>query len=183
MDFSKVVDELKQASLFELFRLSAAIDVMIKDPARIQAVRRRLRVGMTISYFDDSSNQMIEAVVLEINRSRLSVRNLHDDRRWSILFGSVNLDRIPADIHAGSGGYGQKLDRNQLRVGEMVGFHHNGGDLCGTIVRLNPKTVTLMTTQGQKWFVHYGHLFRIMEGESHHASDPMLIEGVIIDRS
>ena len=59
MDFSKIIEELKQASLFDLYRLSVAINQQLENPRR-----RSLRSGKIISYFDDTENRLIEAKVI-----------------------------------------------------------------------------------------------------------------------
>ena len=41
MDYSRIIDELNNASLFELFRLSSAIDDQLTDPKRIRQVKDR----------------------------------------------------------------------------------------------------------------------------------------------
>jgi hypothetical protein len=70
MDYTFIIAELRAASLFDLFRLRAALSQQLEDPQRIDQVRRTLRPGMPISYFDEAHNRLIEATVIELRRTR-----------------------------------------------------------------------------------------------------------------
>ncbi|MBF0620942.1 MAG: hypothetical protein HQL54_03360 [Magnetococcales bacterium] len=179
MNYSQLLQELQKASLFDLYRLQAGIESMLDQPDRINAIKRRLRLGMRITYFNDQENRLIPAIVEEIHRTQLHVQNTEDGERWIIKFYKVNLDGVDTDIHSQPG----NVDRNQLKVGEMVGFHdRQQRERYGEIVRLNQKTVTLHTNHGEKWRVAYSLLFKVMEGESRGAGELGLIEGDIIER-
>ncbi len=58
-----------------------------------------------------------------------------------------------------------KLTANNLSVGDIVGFTHNGKDVVGMIQRLNQKTVSLISTTGMKWRAGYSYLQRIHDAE------------------
>src|SRR5215204_4905094 len=75
MDYTSVIDELRSASLFDLYRLRAALTLQLEDPARIDQVRARLRPGMAVTYFDEAQNRLVEARVRELHRTRLLVEN------------------------------------------------------------------------------------------------------------
>jgi hypothetical protein len=51
MDYSRIIDELNSASLFDLFRLSVAIHQQLDEPQRIAEIRAQLRPGMEITLF------------------------------------------------------------------------------------------------------------------------------------
>src|SRR3954470_21402513 len=101
MDYTFIIDELRSASLFDLFRLRAALSQQLEDPQRIDQVRRRLRPGMLISYFHERQNRLIKATVIELHWTRLLVENRQDRERWSIPFGAVNIDGAETDIRTG----------------------------------------------------------------------------------
>ena len=84
MDYSKIIGELKQASLFDLYRLSVAINQQLENPRRLSEIKESLRPGKNISYFDDSENRLIEAKVIKLMRTRLLVENIDDQQRWEI---------------------------------------------------------------------------------------------------
>ncbi len=66
MNYTLILEELGKASLFELYRLNAAIGNQLDDPTRIAAVKRALRVGQTLHWFDTAENRLVEAKLLRI---------------------------------------------------------------------------------------------------------------------
>ena len=70
LDHSELLEQLETATPFELYRLKAALDRMLDDPARIAAVKSMIRVGDEIEYFEPSENRCVKARVLRCNRTR-----------------------------------------------------------------------------------------------------------------
>ena len=52
MDYASLLDALGKASLFDRWRLNAAIRRVLDDPNKNQAIRAHLRVGQSIRYFE-----------------------------------------------------------------------------------------------------------------------------------
>lgn len=176
MDFSKAVEELKQASLFDLYRLRVAINHQLENPQRIEEIRRNLKPGQTVSYFDTVENRSIGARIIRLKRTRLLVENIHDKQRWDIPFYWINLDRVDTDIVMSAR---KGVEKSQLKVGDMVGFQDKqNNDVYGEVIRLNPKTATVVTNTNAKWRVAYGLLYLVIDGEQGY---PNLIEGQILD--
>lgn len=176
MDYSKIVATLKQASLFDLYRLRVAINQLLDDPQRIDQIRSRLKPGQTITYFEPAENRLVEATVIKLKRKRVLVENTDDQQRWIIPMYWVNLDEVNTDITLPSK---KGLDRSQLKVGDIVGFQDNqNNDLSGKVIRLNQKTVTIRTDTGAKWRVGYAWLYPVIDGEP---VSPYLIEGQIVN--
>lgn len=176
MDYSKIIEELKQASLFDLYRLSVAINQLLEDPRRLSEIKKCLRSGQNISYFDETENRLIEAKVIKLMRTRLLVENIDDQQRWEIPLYYVNLDEVNTDI-IGSSKMG--LDKSQLKVGDLVGFQDKqNNDVHGKIIRLNQKTATIKTNTDTEWRVGYEWLYVVINVEQ---GFPHLIEGRIID--
>ena len=176
MDYSKIIEELKQASLFDLYRLSVAINQLLEDPRRLSEIKRCLRSGQNISYFDDTENRLIKAKVIKLMRTRLLVENIDDQQRWEIPLYYVNLDEVNTDI-IGSSKMG--LDKSQLKVGNLVGFQDKqNNDVHGKIIRLNQKTATIKINTNTEWRVGYEWLYIVINVEQ---GIPHLIEGRIID--
>lgn len=166
MDYTLITEELRAATLFDLFRLRAAITLQLEDPRRIDAVRARLRPGMPVSYFDEVQNRLVAATVLELHRTRLLVENKQDQERWSIPFAAVNVDGVNTDI---SPAVNQQagLERGQLKVGDVVGFRdRQNRDRYGAVIALNQKTATVLTSDQQKWRVAYQFLFPVIDNAS-----------------
>ena len=61
MNYSKILEELNSASLFELYRLEQAIRRSLEDPVRIRTIKESLKVGQDIEYFDAEENRLVEA--------------------------------------------------------------------------------------------------------------------------
>lgn len=178
MDYSKIVEELKDASLFDLYRLRVAIEHLLENPQRIKAIKRQLRPGQDITYFDRAENRLIEAKVIKLKRTRLLVENKHDNQRWDIPFHWVNLDNVNTDIEV-SPKVG--LDKSQLKIGDEVGFlGRQDTEVYGEVIRLNQKTATVLVDEHEQWRVPYGLLFSVIDGERVTASK--LIEGTVIKK-
>ena len=118
MNYSKMLDELNSASLFELYRLEQAIRNSLEDPNRIKSIKDSLKVGQAIEYFDANENRLVEARIIELKRTRALVKNRHDEKLWNIPFYHINLDHADIAITGPTG----KLDRNSLKVGDKRGF-------------------------------------------------------------
>ncbi len=178
MDYTQLLNELEKASLFDLYRLRVGIGKMLDQPDRIKAIKRRLRIGMEVTYFDEGENRLIPATVEEIQRTKLLVRNTSDGKKWKMPFHMINLDGVDTDIHADQG----QVDRNSLKVGELVGYHDRmQREQYGKIIRLNPKTVTLhVMKDGAEWRVPYNLLFKVVDGYGEQVADAELIEGEVV---
>lgn len=161
MNYSKIIDELNKASSFDLYRLSIAIGHQLENPQRFSEIKKSLTLGQKISYFHEKHNKLIEAYVTKIMRTRLLVQNIHDQHEWEIPLYSVNLDEVNTDIINPSN---ERLEKSQLRVGDMVGFQDkNNNDVNGKIIRLNPKTATIITNLNVQWRVAYKYLYLIYD--------------------
>ncbi len=174
MDYSKILDELNDASLFDLYRLGQAIRFSLEDPVRINKIKDALKVGQNVEYFVAEENRLIEATIVELKRTRVLIKNRHDGKYWDIPFHHINIDHADVAI-AGSTG---KLDRNRLKVGDKVAFKdRKGNELFGEVVKLNPKTARVLVEQ-TRWTVGYGLLSLVIEGAL--GSDVNLIEGELL---
>ena len=163
MDYSRVFDDLSSASLFDLFRLSIAIEQQIDKPERIAQVRMRLRPGMEITFFDGERNHLVKATIIKLNRTRLDVHNHLDHRTWSIRYCMVNLENVETDIQINAKSKG--VERSQLKVGDLVGFvDKQNQEKYGYITGLNQKTVSILVNDREHWRVAYSFLFPIIEG-------------------
>ena len=176
MDYSSIIESLRHASLFDLYRLNVAINQQLENPQRVDEIKRRLNPGQIIRYFDSVENRLVEARVVHLKRTQLLVENIHDQKRWLIPVYWVNLDQKNTDITVSAK---KGLDKSQLKVGEIVGFlDRQNNDVHGEIVRLNQKTATIRTNVNTEWRVGYQWLYLIIDGEPR---SPYLIEGRIVD--
>lgn len=163
INFTEVVKLLDSASTFDLYRLNAAIQHMLDDPKRISAIKRELRVGQEVEYFDASRNAPARAVLLECKKTRVLVQNLDDGSRWTLPYYWLNIEHADTAINQSSG---TGLQRHEVGVGEVLGFMNSRDnvEMYGKVIRLNPKTVTLQCKTG-RWKVPYSLLFKVISGE------------------
>lgn len=176
MDYSKILEELNSASLFDLYRLQQAIRRSLEDPVRIRKIKGSLKVGQDIEYFDAEENRLIEASIVELNRTRALVKNRHGGALWNIPFYHINLHHADVSISGSTG----KLDRNSLKVGDKVAFKDRKGvERFGEVIKLNQKTAGVLVG-ATRWKVGYRLLSSIIEGEL--GSEANLIEGLLLSR-
>ena len=166
MDYSKILAELNNASLFDLYRLRVAIDQQLENPQRLSEIKKCLTPGQKISYFDEKENRLIDAYVLKIMRTNVAIQNIHNQEKWQIPLYYVNLDEVSTDIIDPSQ---IGLSKSQLKVGDMVGFRDKqNNDVNGKIIRLNQKTATIITSTNTRWRVAYEYLQLIYDIEQSH---------------
>jgi hypothetical protein len=178
MDYSKIMNEMDKASLFDLYRLKIAICKELDNPERIEQMRRMIKAGDAIRYFDGNENRLIEAEVLEIKRTRVLVQNKHDMKRWDIPFYMINVEGVSVDIVRPKKNRG--IDRHEIRIGDWVGFRDKANNnLRGKVIHTNPKTVTLLVEPNQKWRVAYSLLHSIIDGQEVYKQ--LCIEGAVVE--
>ena len=175
MNYSKIMEELNNAPLFELYRLEQAIRRSLENPVRVRKIKDSLKVGQDIEYFEADENRMIEARIVELKRTRALVKNHHDGALWNIPFYHINLDHADVSISGAMG----KLDRNSLKVGDKVAFKDKkGNELFGEVIKLNQKTAGVLVGM-TRWKVSYRLLSSIIEGEL--GREANVIEGRLIE--
>jgi hypothetical protein len=163
VNYSEVVKMLDAASTFDLYRLNVAIRRMLDDPKRILAIKRELRIGQEIEYFDAVHNAPIKAILLECHKTRVLVQNLTDGKKWKLPYYWLNIEQTDTAINHSTG---TGLQRHEVGIGEMLGFMNTREniEMYGKVIRLNPKTVTLQCKTG-KWKVPYSLLFKVISAE------------------
>lgn len=162
MNYTDVMNALKAASLFDLFRLGIAISHEVENPEKIRAVRLAFKVGDTVSFFDESTNGLRSAVVIEKNIKYVSVMDAKEKRIWKVPYCFLNLDNVNADINCQRN---EKLSKNNLKIGDCVGFNKDGEQITGIVTRLNYKTASVITIDKHRWRASYGCLYKIIDTE------------------
>lgn len=160
MNYAAVLEALQQASGFELFRLRAAIDRALNDPTRINAIRRCVHRGQRVAYFDARDNRQYTGLVMEMRNNSVIVMDVERTVHLQLDYAALNLDGADTVIRERAA---QGLGRQELAVGDHLGFHdRDGRQRHGTVVRLNDKTVTL-DCDGHPWRVSYTLLHRLID--------------------
>jgi hypothetical protein len=58
---------------------------------------------------------------------------------------------------------------------DIVGFNKDGAQIIGIIVRLNHKTVTIITRENHRWRVSYNYLFKVIDADVINQFEPKRI--------
>lgn len=74
MNYTKIVQTLEKASLFDIYRLIIAMHVLLEQQERLEAIKRQLRVGMSVSYFSSNSNKLVDGIVEQILRNNVCIK-------------------------------------------------------------------------------------------------------------
>lgn len=174
-NFNTILEQLEPWSLFELNRLHSAIEKLLDNPTKNEAIKRQLKVGMKITYFCSDKNDLIEATIVEIRKTWASVIHSHDGKKWNIKFSLINLQHI--DVSIAPKKYSGGLNRNSLKVGDHVGWSSKlGYDLFGVVQKLNPKKALIRLGNNALWTVPYSLLFLVMDSTAAQ-NNPLWIEG------
>ncbi len=176
MNYSDILESLKKSSPFDLYRLRSAIRNELEKPTLINSIQRHLKVGMVIAFFCEVENRLIEAVIQKMSPKYAHVISKEDGMGWKIEYSSINLGNVSTNINPDSS---KTLSKNNLTVGETIGFNHEGNEIYGRIVRLNLKSVSLRTAENKKWRVGYSHLYKVIQGSACEINNTF-IEGEVI---
>ena len=161
MNYSKILQELEAASLFDLFRLNVAINDELKNPQKIRKIKQSLRIGQEITWFNNSTNSLEKAIVKKLSPTRCEIENISDGEKWGILYASINLNDVDISIHSNQN-FGIK--KSALSVGDIVSFLDKEHKLqFAKVQKLNPKTAGVITIDGTKWRVSYSVLSKNMD--------------------
>lgn len=178
MDYSNIIKELDEASLFDIYRLSCALNQELASAKRVDDVKSKLVVGQDISWFNFQSNREERATVLRCNKSRVLVHNFSDNQKWNVYYSAINMQAVEVDITLN-----QKvgLRKIELSLGEVVAFLDNyNKTIYGQVIKLNPKTARVDVGECT-WDVGYGLLRKTADLEAELAFEAMLIDEVIED--
>jgi hypothetical protein len=151
---------LKGASAFEIYRISVALKHELDNPKRLAHINKKISLGDTVEYFEARTQTFIKAAVVRKNPKSVVV--FHDEQQWKIPLYMLKIDSRDFVFEEKEKG----LNKNNLKIGSLVGFHHHEHVITGAIQRLNQKTVTIITPTQKQWRVSYSLLHQIIDGES-----------------
>lgn len=171
VEYDQLVAFLKQASVFEIYRMSAAIQNELENPQRLLKVNHKIKEGDLVEYYDAKTNTFIKAVIIQKALKNVIVRHVDDGRRWQIPLYWLKIDSREFVFERAARG----LNKNEVKVGDMVGFYHQKyeEDITGRVERLNQKTVSLITSEPKRWRVPYNLLYTVIDGQQIEAMQRM----------
>lgn len=161
--YDQLVAFLKQASAFEIYRMSVAIQNELENPQRLLKVSHKIKEGDLIEYYDAKTNTFIKAIIIQKAVKNVIVQHVDDGRRWQIPLYWLKVDSREFVFERAARG----LNKNEVKVGDVVGFYHHkyGEDITGCVERLNQKTVSLITPAEKRWRVPYQSLYPVIDGQ------------------
>lgn len=164
MNIQHIFKELESASDFELFRIKTAIEKVLEDPDRIQQLKRKIRVGMDVEYFCPDRNKSISCIVVDIKRSRVTVKENVSGQQWTLPFYFLNLDQVETELMSSKA---VGMSKAEIAVGDYVGFFNSrdSKEHIGQVVKLNPKRVVIVV-ENCTWSVSYQMLFPVLVSET-----------------
>jgi len=155
MNYTSILEELENATLFDMYRLLHALNNEIENPDKIRLIKNNLRVGQIVSHYNNKYNRLEDVEIIKLNKTRCTVKQLSDESLWDILYASININNVDVNINTNQE-YG--LKKNQISIGEILKFLDNDNNIkYGKVIRLNQKSVTLLVNN-EKWRVGYGIL-------------------------
>lgn len=160
MNYSETLKSLKQASSFDLYRLNVAISHQLESPERIHSIRNLLHIGQEVEIFNENDNKTEMAIIRKFNPTSVAITLVTNQSRWRIPYYWINLEGSDVVLKNTAK---KGIEKNALSIGDTVGFRsREGHEIYGKIIRVNLKTVTLKTVQGE-WRVAYSLLFPVIE--------------------
>ena len=163
LDSNMIESLLANSSVYDLFCINKRMSLILEDDLRIQQIKQSLQIGQLITYFNSRLNRIVSATVIEKQIKRVLVENINDRSKWWIRYYAISLDSVQTTpITKTQSG---KLSKSNLSIGDMVGFDYQGDKIIGKVMKLNLKTVKLVTNTHEKWNVYYQHLFSVIDAE------------------
>ena len=159
MELPDVMNSLQQVSDLDLLRLHTAIGHLLRDPARILALRQRLHPGQEVDFWGTRDQRMHRGRIVGFKPDQVLVQTTPRESWW-VMYAALRLD--PSESPA-TPAPERTPSRADCTVADTLSFEPQ--DLIarfGTIIRLNPKTATIATEDGMQWRVSYAALRRVV---------------------
>ena len=160
IDLQDAMHSLQNASDLDLLRLNTAIGHLLRNSARIMAIRRHLHLGQEVDFWNTRDQRMQHGRIIALKPDQLVVQTETPRLNWTILYAAISIDlsAMPPPPPPE-----RRPTRADFARGDPVSFEPQ--DLIarfGTIIRLNQKTATVATEDGMEGRVGYGALRRVV---------------------
>lgn len=164
----RIIDSLNRASSLELFHLSTVIEQMLADPRRIIKVRTNMHMGQTVRFLDWRTGQMRNGCVVAMGEAKVTLHEEGTRSEWKLPYTAIEPPQAesgaaapPTSQAASPQG---KPGRGDFRCGEKVSFEDKYLQTqVGTVVRINQRTATVDTGDGQSWRVGFPLLRHVLD--------------------
>ena len=165
-----MIEALQGASSLQLYQLKALIEGMLCDPHRGIAARANLHLGQPVHFVDFRDGQMRRGKIIAMRDTQATVLEEGTKRTWKIpclaMQGYDGSDR--RDEHAPYVPPPEPVSATtparEFQRGDTVTFDdRDGRNITGVIVRINQRTASLGTGDGQTWRVPFQMLRRVLD--------------------
>jgi len=173
MNYANIIQELDNASSFDIFRLSIALNHEIESYERILEIKSKLIVGQNVDWFNATNNRLEKAVVIKCNKSRVLLENISDGLKWNVQYCAINLDSVEVEIAMNKK---TGVKKYELSLGDVVSFIDNFNKLIyGKVIKLNPKTAKI-DTGSNFWKVYYENITKADDMEAELVKNKIFID-------
>ena len=165
-----MIEALESASSLQLYQLKALIEGMLADPRRGIAARANLHLGQPVQFVDFRDGQMRRGKIIAMRDTQATVLEEGTKRTW----------KIPCLSMQGDDGANRRADQaayepppepasvsshsREFQRGDSATFDdREGRNVTGVVVRINQRTATLATGDGQTWRVPFHVLRHVLD--------------------
>ena len=166
----RMIEALEGASSLQLYQLKALIEGMLADPRRGIAARANLHLGQPVQFVDFRDGQMRRGKIIAMRDTQATVLEEGTKRTW----------KLPCLAMQGYHGAGRRDEQapyerppepasatshaREFQRGDTVTFDdRDGRNITGVTVRINQRTATLGTGDGETWRVPFHALRHVLD--------------------
>ena len=91
-DLQDAMHSLQNASDLDLLRLNTAIGHLLRNPARIMAIRRHLHLGQEVDFWNIRDQRLHHGRIIAFKPDQLVVQTESPRLHWTILYAAISID-------------------------------------------------------------------------------------------
>ena len=96
IDLQDAMHSLQNASDLDLLRLYSALGHLLRNPARIMAIRRYLHLGQEVEFWNTRDTRMQRGRIIAFTPDQLVVQTEIPRLNWTIMYAAVSIDPATA---------------------------------------------------------------------------------------
>jgi len=166
----RMIEALEGASSLQLYQLKAIITAMLGDPRRALAARTSLHLGQSVRFADFRDGQMRSGKIIAFKDTQATVLEQGTKRPWKIPCVAMQ-GYTDAERHDEQANYvpppepvTATIKARAFQQGDSVTFDdRNGRVITGVVLRVNQRTATIGTGDGETWRVPFSMLRHVLD--------------------
>jgi hypothetical protein len=150
--------------------LNTLIERLLSDPQRVIAIRKFLRLGQKIRFYDPLQGALTEGRITAMTNRQVSIEQTRPRRLWKLPYAAIE-PSDQSDLASDPTLVPQPLAprREDFQRGDRVSFEDRYVKThLGVIVRINPRTATV-SAEGLEWRVSFALLRPVLDIEAERA--------------